>query len=346
MSIRMDDLISVIVPVYNGEAYIGTCIRSLLRQSYTNIEIIIVNDGSTDGTAQRIREAAGGDPRVSVFLLENRGVSAARNYGLAKAKGQWIAFVDGDDFVDAKMLETAMRFHRLCPFDIFCMNGIYTKDGGLTEMRELLPRERLYTGGEIQELMTGLYCPRPDRHYGDYFRAVWGKLFSAEIVKGQDLRFPENIKIGEDSLFLLDCFAAAQRVLIADEKRYFYRLHSASAVGRYKKNFEKNQIAEFTEMKARFDKYGLDATDAAIAFWHGAEKDFLENELKSQQGLWNAAKKLKLFASHPTAKQYLKQFAKGESVKGKIRTLLFRCRLYWIIGLTDAWLLSKKRSTQ
>ncbi|MDR0422523.1 MAG: glycosyltransferase, partial [Proteiniphilum sp.] len=101
----MNPMISVIVPVYNVEKYLRKCLESILAQTYTSFELLLVNDGSTDGSGQICDEYAQKDSRVQVFHQENKGVSRARNLGLERAKGKWVAFIDSDDWVDSTYLE-------------------------------------------------------------------------------------------------------------------------------------------------------------------------------------------------------------------------------------------------
>ena len=101
----MSELISVIVPVYNVEKYLDKCIQSILGQTYSNIELLLIDDGSTDSSGAICDKYVTQDSRVRVFHKSNEGVSAARNWGLDNAKGEWIAFVDADDWIDSDMYE-------------------------------------------------------------------------------------------------------------------------------------------------------------------------------------------------------------------------------------------------
>ena len=102
-------MISIIVPVYNNESYIGKCIESIINQSYSEIEIIIVNDGSTDDTERIVKEYRQKDERIKLYTIDNAGVSNARNFGISKAVGEYIGFVDSDDYIQKNMYEVLLE---------------------------------------------------------------------------------------------------------------------------------------------------------------------------------------------------------------------------------------------
>lgn len=338
----MKDLVTVIVPVYNAEKYVCRCIISIMHQTYSNLEIVIVDDGSTDNTFEICSKIQEKDSRITVVRIENHGVSFARNLGISKARGKWITFVDADDFVSETMIEKALEYQSRYNCDTCCWNGLYSKNGSITRMNSFIPKTQLYSGVEIRQLMYGLYARNKNRYFGDYFRAVWGKLFSADIIHNHNVVFTENIKIGEDALFLLDYFFYAKKVFMVDNQLYYYELLDASVTGRYKYNFEKYQLDEFLEIEKKFKKYNLDIENVAIEFWHKAEKDYIENQLKINTNLWKIAKSILNLLDCKPALKYLKKFGREDGIKSKARTIMFRCRLYIIVALIDTCIIKKK----
>lgn len=180
-------LISVIVPVYNTEKYLRRCIDSILTQTFSDFEILLVDDGSTDSSGAICDEYAKKDQRVRVFHKENGGVSSARNLGLDKAKGEWIAFVDSDDEIKEESLEKGCIDS--CAEDLIigvirdCTNEI--QQGFPAGCYSQIEWKKLYANN-IGHLAWG---------------SVWGKLFKSSLIG--DVRFDTNMFLGEDELFLL-----------------------------------------------------------------------------------------------------------------------------------------------
>ena len=149
----MNDLISIIVPIYNVEGYVSTCIDSLLRQTYSHLQIILVDDGSTDRSGAICDKYARQDTRIEVIHQENAGLSAARNSGLKRAIGELIAFVDGDDYVHPQMYDTLYRALRSGDYDFSMVLGKQVPDGSSQVLslssvfkQTVLPQERLMRG--------------------------------------------------------------------------------------------------------------------------------------------------------------------------------------------------------
>lgn len=340
----MEDLVSVIIPAYNAEKYVLRCIKSLQEQTYSNLEILLVDDGSTDNTYKLIHEVSAIDHRIVAFHIDNHGVSYARNYGIEKARGKWITFVDADDFVAKDMIQIAVHYQKKYACDTCCWNGFYVEDSASIKMPDILPEEKVYQGSDINKLIAGLYCESCDGYYGDYFRAVWGKLFSAELLIKSNIRFAEDIKIGEDAIFLIDYFVVARKVLLINRSLYYYELLQSSATGKYKENFEEYCIAEFTNVQERFEKYGLDITNIGISFWHTAEKNLIANELKTNKNLREIAGSVRKLLKYNSAQKYLKMVGQTDSAGTRIRAIMIRCKQYYLVGIIDAWLAFRRKS--
>lgn len=207
----MAELISVIIPAYNAEKYIERCIRSVQNQTYQNIEIIVVNDGSADGTEAVARRCGVQDARIQVFSQENKGVSAARNRGMKEAKGEYLAFVDADDTLPAEAMEVLLRTAQSENADIVSgmMRAIHN-DG--TEKEEKAAKD-IWTG------MTALEKSLED-HVHTY--SACGKLFRKEFVKGTS--FVVGRRVHEDSFFLFECFQKEPKMVCLEECVYEYHI--------------------------------------------------------------------------------------------------------------------------
>ena len=214
-----DDLISIIVPVYNSERFLKRCVESLINQSYKNIEIILIDDGSLDGSPQICDEYSASDCRIKVIHKPNGGVSSARNTGLDLCEGQFISFVDSDDYVHPLFLEILYKFIKENNADISqCWSKFVSKD---------IDYNCIIIGNnfEIIDRNEALYrCVK--KRDALYYCIACVKLFSKEVVK--DIRFPEIVN-AEDVKFCIDSFLASKKIIICNYQLYYYFKHPGSA---------------------------------------------------------------------------------------------------------------------
>lgn len=244
-----DNKVSVIVPVYNVEKYIDKCMESLLNQTYTNIEIILINDGSTDNSGKICDKYACLDDRVNVFHKENGGVSSARNLGLAKASGNYITFVDPDDWVERNIYETMVASFDNNVDAVFC--GYWEdpeKETGLTPILHQPEKSGTVNGEEaLYQCLIGM-------GYG-YFTAVWNKMFKATFLKNANIEF-EKYSIAEDELWLAKTVPLCNAVKLIPTPFYHWRQSAGSAlrgVGTYDKWY--SALAAKSEVVKAVDKY-------------------------------------------------------------------------------------------
>ncbi len=214
----MEPLISVIVPVYNVEPYLRKCVDSILNQTYRNLEVILVDDGSPDGCPAICDEYAEKDARVRVIHKVNGGQSDARNAGLKNACGEYVTFVDSDDWVDLKLYETVMQ---QLPFEaaLFGCTYVYPETG---EIQENSPNEQSTVltwstdGEKVEELVNR-----------SLFGYACNKVYSRTILQG--LSF-SNLKLREDLLFNIAVFARTKKIKLLDHAGYFYVQHRESSL--------------------------------------------------------------------------------------------------------------------
>lgn len=215
----MEKLISIIIPAYNIENCLPATLDSVLAQTYGNIEVIVVNDGSKDGTKAVIDEYSAVDSRVKAIHKENGGVTAARLRGAAEASGEWIGFVDGDDLVEPDMFERLLE------------NALkYGADISHCGYQMVFPGrvDYYYNTGRIveQDHLTGLW----DLISGDYVEpALWNKLFHRSLFVGVVEKMDFSIKINEDVLMNYWLFKASSKSVFEDICPYHYVLRSGSA---------------------------------------------------------------------------------------------------------------------
>ena len=217
----MEKLISIIVPVYNVEKYLKRCVDSILAQTYKNLEVVLVNDGSTDNSGVICDEYAKEDTRIKVVHKENGGVSTARNVGLEVATGECIGFIDSDDYIEPTMFETLLsKLEKenadmvICGFRQVQVNGvakINKVDHNIDWSKENIIKN-YFTQGIIKELM---YAPV-------------NKLYKKSLIR--NLRFCEKYRMGEDILFLFQCIEKMNKLAYVDGVFYNYVMRENSAM--------------------------------------------------------------------------------------------------------------------
>ena len=213
------DKISIIIPVYHVQEYIGRCLESILLQTYSNFEVLCVEDGPGDKSGEICERYARQDNRIRVFHPERGGVGHARNYALSRMEGEWFAFLDGDDWIEPEYLEILYRNAREKKCEIsacaFQRNATYCL-GHETIKEEL----RIYSGG--RECIHAYICPEHSL-YG----MVWNKLYRRDVFG--DIRFDTKIRVNEDCLYTQQVMERCSRACVTDMQLYhwFYRKDSA-----------------------------------------------------------------------------------------------------------------------
>ncbi len=212
-------MISVIVPIYNVESYLEECLESIVGQTYAKLEIILVDDGSTDSSGDICEEWKSKDNRIQVIHQANGGLSRARNAGLAVAKGEYIAFVDSDDFVHPQMYERMLEVLKKTQADMALCREYAFEDGESVDLA-LLHEEATF---EIEDREQHLL------HFCEKFSGVvtwaWNKLYRRTLLQGL-LFEPDTIQ--EDILFSATVASGVNRVVRVDERLYFYRQRKES----------------------------------------------------------------------------------------------------------------------
>lgn len=218
----MDELISVIVPVYNAAAYIERCVKSIQNQTYTHFELILVNDGSTDNSLEICKTLASQDERIVVLDRPNGGASAARNTGLAHMRGQYIVFADSDDYVSPSYLENLHRAAEQGDYDIVQCNLESTFD-----MDKRLEKV-LYRQTDVKEVTK-----KQALNERKYKVSVWGKIYCSHIFK--DFRFQEGIIYEDDASYYI-FVDRAEKLAVLNETLYYYYMSENSVMRNDKKD--------------------------------------------------------------------------------------------------------------
>lgn len=223
------DKISVIVPVYNVEKYLKRCVESILDQTYKNIEVILVDDGSTDNSPEICDEYALIDSRIKVIHKKNEGVSVARNIGIVNSTGQFIVFCDSDDWLDVDMISYLYQLMKKTSCDIASCPIWYDYDDKKRKTSRLLDKEKIYNSKEaIIELHKGRYL----HHW------VWNNLFKRELIEKQ--RFSCKLRLGEDYVFMCTAIDKCNGIIVGSNPKYHYfqRETSVCNAGYTYKNYQ------------------------------------------------------------------------------------------------------------
>ena len=204
--------ISVILPIYNTEQYLAKCIESVCHQTYEDLEILLVNDGSTDGCEQICLDYAKKDKRIQYLKKENGGLSDARNYGIDRAKGDYLAFIDSDDFVEAEFIERLYEAITRENVSIAATTfDIVDATGHLVGVEKLTTSLPVVSGREV--------CKKILEEDGYRFVVVWNKLYKKDLFK--ELRF-EKGKLHEDEYFTYRLLYEIEKVAVVQESLYHY----------------------------------------------------------------------------------------------------------------------------
>ncbi|MFC0560071.1 glycosyltransferase [Halalkalibacter alkalisediminis] len=219
----MNAKVSVIIPVFNAEKYLTQCIESLLAQTLQDCEFIFVNDGSKDHSQQIIEEVEKRDPRVKLINQVNQGVSIARNNGLRVATGEYIGFVDADDYIEADMYEQLYSVAKQNNCDVVISNFESEIDGHKVITRYSFPIIQTLDRKYIELELLPYFLKN------DNLNTACNKIYKTKIAKENKVLFPKRVTLGEDGLFNIRFFSFATKAVYVDYTGYHYREVEGSA---------------------------------------------------------------------------------------------------------------------
>lgn len=281
--------ISVIVPVYKTEEYLDVCLDSLLNQTFGDFEVICVNDGSPDSSLEILRAYSKLDKRIKVYSKKNGGLASARNFGMQYAKGEYITFVDSDDFLSPIALEKMYTnisenksdFMFAYGFQLFGMSGQIWEMPNKKEF-SIHVKDSVFSEKDLNaEFYMKMLC------------TAWGKLYKRDFIK--DFRFSEDV-IFEDVPFFANCWVAAKRISYVLEPLYFYRKHSAGTVSHPNEKFidifkVNNMVTDIFAKYGKLEKYKtvllvhqMETSLVRMLEASGAVKREMFNQLKETYG--------------------------------------------------------------
>lgn len=240
----MNELISVIVPVYNTGAYLVPCMESLLAQNHRDLDILLVDDGSTDDSGAVCDEFARRDRRVRVIHQKNAGVSAARNTGLDQARGEYLFFLDSDDLLMPESL--AVLCQRMEKYTLVSGSMQQIDEAGNLGTDGLFLRDQQLSA----EQMLHLLFHEEERGYQGYMS---NKLFDLQLIREHGLRFDPTIRYNEDRLFVTWYLLRCTRAVMISDVVYRYRIHTASAQGTIGAAFKSAALTELDAFERMYE---------------------------------------------------------------------------------------------
>lgn len=234
----MNNIVTVIVPIYNVEEYLEDCIKSIINQTYKNIEIILIDDGSTDESLDICKRYANNDKRIIIIEQENFGVSCARNKGIEIAKGDYITFVDSDDWIEKGFIETLYNEAKEKEADV-TMCG-YNRVIGQS-------KEKIYIKGEKQCFDANDYSIKvlnPQTGFGFCHM----KLIKRQCI--DKVRFNETLTVGEDALFNMQIAKNIDKAILLEKRLYNYRINEKSVVKKFDHNYVQKYLKFIQEIQS------------------------------------------------------------------------------------------------
>ncbi len=256
----MEPLISVIIPVYNVESYLRECLDSIVGQSYKKLEIILVDDGSTDSSGDICDEYARNDERIKVIHQSNHGLPYTRNVGMDEASGDWIAFPDADDWLEqdafSKLVSAIKGDAADADIIVYGVCREYRKESKRTGLG-------VPTGMINDELLDACRVAPFFKliYHGKIIKftiyAAWNKLYRREFLQSAGLRFRPEVKKGEDAVFSADMLNDAQRIYYIDDVLYHHRIISSSWDNRYRPDMVEQVRLQHAALEEIIDRRGL-----------------------------------------------------------------------------------------
>lgn len=281
--------ISIIIPVFNAESYIERCINSILIQTYQNWELILVNDGSTDTSLQLCKKYHNIDNRIIVIDKVNEGVSKARNLGIKIAKGEYITFIDADDYVEKDFLASLICYKS---FDFVSLSH---RRFGKENCIKTLDKDYSFS---LPNNFSNIISQK--NNISLFILYPWAKLFKVDIIKRFKIQFCENLKLAEDSLFVITYLSYCKcAIFLANVQYDYYIVQSVSKKYMFDyETYEKHKKYYHKELEFIRSRVGVkidESTIQAVYFMNYLEYLYNTQKTKKQSGIFEKIQNLKFF---------------------------------------------------
>lgn len=300
---RENVLISIIIPVYNVEKYVRRCLDSITLQTYTNLEIIIVNDGSTDNSKNICEEYVSKDNRIKMINQNNFGLSSARNVGIELANGKYIAFVDSDDFVDLNYIKSMYDEASINNTDIVCCDFNYIDEDDKKWTRIDRDNKYYFNMEAIDDIIIG-------KQYTEVM--TWNKLYKLDLFITNNIRFPVG-KLNEDNFTTYKLYYYSNKISLINDKLYYY-FQRKNSIMNSKFNIKRLDILEVTfEMREFFKDKNIDLNDKIDSYDFAIKSNLLNKMIRDN---FNGSEKIKLIDSIYKNK---KKYINNQYISGKFK---------------------------
>ena len=225
----MNIKVSVIIPIYNSEQYLEKCIKSVIEQEYENIEIILINDGSEDNSGIICDMFAKRDNRIKVLHNTNQGVSISRNLGINIASGEYLFFMDSDDYIEANTISVLIERVKKSKSDLLIFG--YNNIDKIKKNTIVYNLDKIIHIDELLEIML-------DKKYYMYFNYLWNKLYKTECIKNNKILFNSQVNLGEDALFNVEVYKNIKNIEFVKLPLYNYVLKDSNSLTSKKNKIE------------------------------------------------------------------------------------------------------------
>ena len=314
---------SVIIPVYNVEKYINRCLKSILSQRYDDLEIIVIDNGSTDSSGSICDTYASEYSNISVYHIENHGVGSARNFGLSKARGEFIYFVDSDDYLVGNLF--AEFEGKLTPdFDLLVFSYYNSFEQEMTEKnrtKKILPYNGSYDKYDFSKIFKDLFL-------SDMLYTVWNKFYRREFLIENNISF-EKYELGEDVRFNLNAYRNVNKVYLSQDSYYVY------VIGR-----KGSAMSSYNPKRLQYQLQELELVDSLLKDWN-IDSSNLDNTVKARILMSNihniskqklpVIKKVKLVKEICKSKDMADFIRNDSSILNPLVKMLLRCRMYIVL---------------
>ena len=248
--------VAIIVPIYNSSNFLEICLESIKNQTLNDIEVILINDGSTDNSVEICERFCKDDKRFALINKSNTGVSDSRNIGIKSAKSEYIMFVDADDWLEKQAVEIAYTNIKKNEADICQFNYFFNYENQQLR-REKFSQDIIIKGAEKKkDIQCNVLAYRYAKNNSniDYLgsiRGCWNKIFSKEFLEINNLFFDTQLKIQEDTYFMINALEKVNKIIFINEYLYHYRQNMISAT----KGYDKNRLSKNITIIEKFNKF-------------------------------------------------------------------------------------------
>ena len=256
----MGKKITVIVPVYNTKKFLTRCVNSILKQSYENLEVIIIDDGSTDGSAQVCDELSKSDKRVRVIHQKNKGIATTRNIGIELARGKYLCFIDSDDYIENNYVEMLVgNIHENAVTFCGYFVDTYKENGNIASIPKIYRKEN---GNEISNNLVYVF------HQG-FLSVIWNKIYDVSRLRENNIKFDEKLSLGEDLLFNLGYLKTGiEKIQSVDNSLYHYiKRGTESLDNKYRSDFLEIQERIFSELIITMELYNVSCKKKSLIYF-------------------------------------------------------------------------------